>query len=304
MNDEDHHIFSSLVSPELWNDPRDILAEQLVRGRLLLALGAGVSDDFGLPKWADLISRTAAMAKCTLPSGQSIEDSAETILARGYGGDELKFASGVRAALYEKCDSSIDNLTKNRLLAAIGALTMASAKGKVTKIVSFNFDDLVEKFLAYHGFVENSIGAMPAWATIADVHVYRPHGILPSDSRIPVPHPIVFAQIQYDRQTGKGLWHHALVDAFSSHTCLFIGLSGKDNNLKRILTEVNDSHVGKQAGDPYWGVRLTADATGLMRDMWETRGVKQHLLASYSDFPRWLFEICQRAATLARKTLT
>jgi SIR2-like domain len=301
VTDGDSHVFSPLVNPALWEDPRDILARQLSLGRLLLVLGAGVSVGFGLPQWDDLIARTAATTHCTLPAGQSSEDAAEFILHRACGSDELKFASSVRTALYQTYDSSIEQLTKNRLLAAIGALTMASARGNVTRVVSFNFDDLVEKYLAYHGFVENSIAAMPTWATIADVHVYHPHGILPSDSGVPVSSPIVFAQIQYDRRIGKGLWHHALVDAFSSHTCLFIGLSGNDHNLTNILTEVSDSHVGVRVGDPFWGVRLSENSADSKMAMWNARKIKQHTLTSYSDLPQWLFDICQRAAALVRR---
>jgi hypothetical protein len=294
-------VTSPLMNPAMWEDPRDLLAMQLINGRLLMVLGAGVSFGFGLPAWNELISRAAANTGCALASDISAEDAADVVLHSGCSGDDIRFAEEIRKALYQTYDRSINTLVTNRLLSAVGALAMASIRGRVSRIVSFNFDDLVERFVAYHGFVERSVAVMPSWAAIADVHVYHQHGLLSSDPAAVATSPIVFAQSHFDRVVGKpALWRNFLVESFCSHTCLFLGLSGRDNNLKSVLTETKDNHVGMLDGDPLWGVRVSDNAADSMRTMWESRGVKHVALPSYDHLPEWLLSIAQRAATRAR----
>lgn len=297
------HIFSSMADPLAWDDPRDFLARQLFFGRLTLVLGAGVSFGFGLPGWSELNERTASVTRCSVPIGLTGEEAADLILTKGFGGDELKFAEAVRTALYQGYDRSIDKLTSNRLLAAIGALTMASARGKVTTVVSFNFDDLLEKFLSYHGSVVNSISRMPSWKLVADVSVYHPHGHLPSDDNESLPGPIVFAQTHYDKRGGNVEWRNLQVSEFSRTTCLFLGLSGKDNNLKSILTEVMPIHASRQHGDPFWGVRVSDAKDDPLRGSWEQRGICQYTLGSYAELPDFLLDLCRRAAQIANSTV-
>jgi hypothetical protein len=292
-----------MADPLAWIDPLDLLASQLFHGRLMLVLGAGISFGFNLPSWNELTKRAASIAKCVVPASLTPEESADHILHNGCNGDELKFATVVREGLYQGYDSSVETLSANRLLAALGALTMASARGKVTTVVSYNFDDLLEKFLAYHGFVVNSVARMPSWKLMGDVNVYHPHGILPSDLGESVSNPIVMAQVHYD-QRGNASWRNLQVNEFSRSTCLFLGLSGKDNNLKSILTEVKPIHASSQSGglgDAYWGVRFSDNKADPLGSSWDQRGISQLTVNDYAELPNLLFDICRRAAALASR---
>jgi hypothetical protein len=146
------------------------------------------------------------------------------------------------------------------------------------------------------GFDVKSIASMPSWSGRSDVYVYHPHGILPQKSKEEVKSGIVFAQIHYDRIVGKSgnLWRQQLLSILQSNTCLFIGLSGADNNLKSILSEVKESHAC-MAKHVYWGVRFSTDINDPRKVIWEERGVYQQTLENYGKLPSWLFEICQRA---------
>jgi hypothetical protein len=292
---------SSRMNPATWEDPRDILAEQLASGRLTLVLGAGVSVGFGLPQWSELTDRAVKLSECTVDTtALTPEEIAEEIFHKC--GTEQEFGRVIRAALYETYDSSLSKLTSNRLLTAIGALTMASTRGQVAQVISYNFDDLLERFLEYHGFMLESIGAAYNWASKVDIHLYHPHGILPSDLKTPVTYPPVLARIQYDRIVGKSTnaWRNLLIQIMSSGTCLFLGLSGKDTNLSSTIYDVSKIHPGMSDGDAYWGVRISDKDSDPLKNMWMGRKVCQYTIPHYDLLPEVLLEICQRAVALVK----
>jgi hypothetical protein len=283
-----------------FHDPRDFLASQLTRGRLALVLGAGVSVGFGLPNWPILLARLAVRLGIARPKDSGDEAFAEK-LWRATGKDDDIFAEHVSAALYSDYRGSSDELASDRLLASIGALARPAKRGNVSHIVSFNFDDLIELHLEYFGISCLSTARMPAWdSSRADVTILHPHGLLPF-SKTRDATKIVFTQQDYDRIIGQSssIWHTKLLDIFSSNTCLFLGLSGKDGNLRSVVLETRDIHVAKRRGDAYWGVRISSDENDPARDEWEDRGVSQYTLGDYSELPTFLSEICRRAANAA-----
>ena len=179
---------------------------------------------------------------------------------------------------------------------------MASSRGSVAKIVSFNFDDIIELYLSYFGH-DISIGVnLPAWNRCADVLVLHPHGLLPSDLSKPIPRLIVFTQADYDDVIGNTSdeWHEAILGVFRSHTCLFIGLSGNDRNLTSLLKKANDTHACRQTGELYWGIRFALDGDALV-PIWEKRGVFHRCVNDYAEIPSILFDICQHAARLHQR---
>lgn len=280
-----------------------LLAQQLCSGRLVLVLGAGVSMGFGLPNWDTLTSRIAKHTGIEVAPGLSNEDIAEVVLRTYFKEDEIAFAECVRSVLYENYDTSLQALRKKDLLTSLGALTMASMRGSVTQVVSFNFDDLLEVYLMYLGFDIETIPQVPCWSSRADVRVFHPHGFLPSDKRTLIRSPIVFAKTHYDKVVDKSdwVWRGPLLEIFSSSTCLFVGLSGNDDNLSSILTQVKNEHVSKGRGDKYWGIRF-ARMDDPQAVMWEGRGVFPQPVNEYDDIPAWLFEVCQIAASFHRQS--
>ncbi|WP_446809706.1 SIR2 family protein [Methylomonas sp. 2BW1-5-20] len=275
----------------------DYLAGQLQKGSLAIVLGAGASFGFGLPSWVELIDQMFTEVGKTRNSSWSLEQAAEELCIGVYSNDRMKFAEAVRRALYKGASLTFDDLRKNDLLAAVGALTMASSRGNAAKVVSFNFDDIIKVYLSYFGY-DVCIGVnLPAWSRRADVHVLHPHGLLPSTLAENIPRNIIFTQADYDDITGNSsdYWHSAILDVFRSHTCLFIGLSGHDKNLTSLLKKANDTHAKQQTGELFWGVRFSLAADPLSNS-WESRGVFQYQVSGFDQIPKILFSICQRAA--------
>lgn len=274
---------------------KTFLATQLYNGRLAIILGAGVSMGYGLPKWDDLIARAFKVAGMMRPGGLSNEEAGELILNEKCKRDQVEFAKIIYQALYEGYNFSFDSMRKNDLLLAIGAAAMVSRRGSVSNIVSFNFDDLLELFLKYMGVDVVSIAEMPSWHERSDIIVYHPHGILPHSNVGDIKSGIVFAQIHYDKIVGRAnLWRQILLNIMVSNTCLFIGLSGADDNLRSLLLEAQENHVSRGI-HRFWGIRFCTE-NDPRKSLWEERGVFQQILANHNLIPSWLFNICQEAA--------
>lgn len=272
------------------------IATQLVSGRLALILGAGASNGFGLPGWNELTRRLVRNSGASRPKGLDNEAVAEHLLSQTYNGDAVRFAKAVHCALYEKADFSLAHLQQVPLVAAISAVAVSASRAQPAMVVSFNYDDTVEQYLRYFGLTVASVDSLPAWKPAADVIVFHPHGLLPSGGADKVRSGVVLARIQFDRYPStKALWESKIRDVFTSHTCLFIGLSGDDANLSRWLTEAKDAHPG---GHLYWGIRFSDARSGSRRNVWRIRGVWQETLANYEDLPTWLFDVCQKGAEL------
>lgn len=85
----------------------------------------------------------------------------------------------MKAALYDGIALDFAKISQNRLLSAIGSLVMASRRGSAGKVITLNFDDILELYLEFHGFTTAAIHDGRHWAPQDDVVVYHPHGYLP-----------------------------------------------------------------------------------------------------------------------------
>jgi hypothetical protein len=304
MSKENDKGLSRMNDESAWDDPAilcNLLGGELRQSRLALVLGAGTSAPFGLPDWKQLTERLLVRTKAVRPADLTDEEVAEHIWRESFKRSDVDFAVAVRACLYSGVDTSFETLAKHNLLAAIAAVALASGQGRSVRVITFNFDDLLERYLRFLGRDARSIGDLPSWHRAAEVHVYHAHGLLPTDNKTAVSRRgIVFTQESYDRVVGdsKGLWDGVLLDVLRSNTCLFLGLSGKDDNLTRLLSMAKDSHSGRDSHSgkdewPYWGVRL--DRPDCERAFkWNERRVR-HLGMSLADIPSFLFKICEAA---------
>ncbi|GHT06354.1 hypothetical protein FACS189423_11260 [Bacteroidia bacterium] len=268
------------------------LANQLNKGRLCIVLGAGISSSFGLPNWEKLI-KNLYDAKGLTRTSSDLMVAAEDYKRQ----NPVTYVSDVQAALYK--DSVIDfkELSSHHALAAIGALVMASKRGSSSKVITFNFDNVLELYLNYFGFVSSSQYEEKHWATNADVEIYHPHGFLSHDGKI-MSYPIL-DQKSYSQNIGNRtkLWNVHSISNMLTHTCLFIGLSGNDLNLDSMIQTIidKDNHKSIQDGYPYWGVSFINDDN--KKTQWTDRKIFPFKVNSdFSNLPDFLFSIAQQAA--------
>ncbi|SFQ70767.1 SIR2-like domain-containing protein [Variovorax sp. OK605] len=251
----------------------------------------------GLPSWDELLEALFKSTSLTRGKNQTNEIAAEEVLRNGFSGDRIKFAEAIRKALYEIVNSDPTSIDRSPLMGALGAMVMSSSRGKVSNVITFNFDNLLEEYLESRGFVVRSVDMLPSWSDYGDVTVLHPHGLLPRDFGVDLQRGVIFTQYDYANIIGqeKLLWRQRVSDIFRSNTCLFIGLSGTDMNLMSMIQPIKAEHSSMP--DHFWGIRL-AGPTDSLGSYWEDRGVVSHKVGSYADIPLLLLEICKRAAKL------
>lgn len=229
---------------------------------LVLFLGAGVSKPYGIPTWNDLVLEilfqqtdvARRLEKIDLPFRRALAawlvdyyEYDPIILARVVKNEIRRRASRrraqeidphalflekVREHLYPKNPPAPHEPTT---LTAVADLIKKSGENTgVAAVVSFNYDDLLERKLA------GSLEFRPVWSDRRSrdkgLPILHPHGFLPQEGD-PADCRIVFTEDDYHGLT-TSVFHWALtaiVNYLRHHTVLFIGLSMLDPNLRRLL---------------------------------------------------------------------
>lgn len=274
------------------------LVTQLAKGKLALVLGAGVSMGFGLPNWTDLVDELYRARGKVRQAGLSDVQASEVLLHSEFSTNRVAFAEAVRQCLFRNYWTRADLLLNSALLQAIGALTVRSVRGSAGLVISFNFDDLLERYLRLYGFVAKPVAELPRWDGRADVFVYHPHGLLSSERSATSTRGVVFVESDYNEVLGnaENLWHQRLQEALIEHTCLFIGLSGADPNLSLAMQKAEKviRNSGKRP-EHCWGIRICKQGDP-MNELWATKGVHCYEVVSFEEIPRILLNLCRLAA--------
>lgn len=247
-------IDRSLQEDEDWRQKQkasiSMLLQKFKSDELSLFLGAGVSVGAKIPSWKKLISDLHIFLLKNQLQKKSIEISdADTVqiidhlsgngdsnpllqvryIKKGLGPD---FNSVLTTVMYR------DARPSSRLIDAISRLSQpVRSKIGVRAIITYNFDDLVEKNL---GTKHRSIYRDSDRVGADEIGVYHVHGFLPRerdayDGLEQV--NLIFSEEDY---------HEVMLDSYNwsnltqlnflrETTCLFIGLSMTDQNLRRLL---------------------------------------------------------------------
>lgn len=240
------HSIRNNVPPKVTQRQRPTASEHIgslqdvySQGNLALFCGAGISIEAGIPDWNVLLRRLLTK----LFRGESSVELAEAYqdrfaesplivsqyLKNALGQDYRKM---MRRALYT------DSPGSSKIIAAIRELCRPQrARRSLHSIVTFNFDDLIEIELEAHKIPCRSIYREGQRAPSNELPVYHVHGYLPRS---------VSDADNYDLVFSEDAYHSQFMDPFSwsnltqlghlgNQTCLFIGLSMTDPNLRRLL---------------------------------------------------------------------
>jgi hypothetical protein len=220
------------------------LREAVRSNRLVLFAGAGVSMSAGIPSWELLVDRVLgeAFSGVVSPSLALTAEEVAALLRLSSKASELVLAQHARRSLGGRFPDVVrDQLYKDAagtsaLLTAIARLT---ATGAIRGVVNFNFDDLLERAVAAVG-VDHEVVFGPGQLTRGNgVPIFHVHGYLPQHG-VPVPHPLVFAETDYNEESLDPYRWSTLVQIsyLAEYTCLFAGVSVLDPNLRRLLEVV------------------------------------------------------------------
>jgi hypothetical protein len=235
-----------------------LLGESLRAGHLTLVCGAGVSVASGIPAWSDLLVRLLDRVMERLSKDHSLDIGRDAAVEfhRLYGGSSslilgkyLKnnlgddFENETRDALYSSRTGS------SELVESIVDLARPQRNARpLDSIITFNFDCLIEEGLEQASISKRSIFSEAVKHDPNELPIYHVHGYLPRQGDIPETE-LVFSEDAY---------HSQFIDAFSwsnliqlnkltQNTCLFIGISLTDPNMRRLLDVAWRKSPGKMS---------------------------------------------------------
>jgi TIR domain/SIR2-like domain len=233
-------------APESYAPKIHRLRETLRRGRLTLVCGAGTSVAAGVPAWSDLLVRLLKrmMARIAKQHPLQIPENAAEDFKERYGDSSLilgkylknnlgrDFASEMRDALYAS------EPKKSRLIDSIVSLSRPQRDGKpLDSIITFNFDSLIEEALSANSINNKAIFSEAIQHNSDEIPIYHVHGYLPRAGKISEDTELVFSEDAYHSQfIDPFSWSNLiLLNKLTQTTCLFVGISLTDPNMRRLL---------------------------------------------------------------------
>ncbi len=223
---------------------------------LILFLGAGVSIGAGLPSWDGLMSHLLlSLIEKKFPEdiNTSLNDNQKgkiaSVLKSLNIGSPLQAARYINSGLADKFENEVSkvlyrglgDLDNNDLLnSLVRVCTPPRAGIGIKAITNYNFDDLIETVLEKAGIKNLPVYNDSTFPGKEEIGIYHVHGFLPQD-----PEKfenlkeslLIFSEENYHTIMSEPYnWSNLTqLNFFRENTCLFIGQSGTDPNLRRLL---------------------------------------------------------------------
>jgi hypothetical protein len=177
--------FSELKKPQI---ALDTLSKALQEGYLTLFIGAGVSKSASenFPDWYKLVHECCTRLSVTLDqkkksNNKYLREKMEIVENRCKEQGH-KYSIIVRESLYKDVNYDL-SIMKSDILIALGSLIMGSVRGSIKNVFTYNYDDLLEWYLEFHGFMTQIVTKFPQLIKRSDVNIYHPHGFLPREKK-------------------------------------------------------------------------------------------------------------------------
>lgn len=285
------------------------LGAALHAGRLTLVCGAGVSVGAGIPAWNELLYRllrttlkrfaNADFHELDREDANALQGKYSTLVMGRYLKNNLgdDFLGEVRKALYS------NKPTTGSIVDAIVRLARPERDGEpLDSIITFNFDALIEEQLAAHDVSHRAVFSEGVRTLPNELPVYHVHGYLPRSGKIPSTSQIVFSEDAYHSQFIEPFsWSNLTqLNKLSENTCLLIGLSLSDPNLRRLL-DVSNRKNSDEALNHFLikKVPVKDDTTSISDDLIRlleeqdanALGLNMIWVNSFDDVPKVLDEI-------------
>ena len=250
----------------------ELLHKTYSRVGIVPVLGAGVSMCSRLPNWAELLER---VGRSCLPRGgrrlvrdlrrEGFSLPAIAGMLRALCPEHQNFAELVREELYRKFPRVLRQAkpgdwsdfvkfvqVHNPTLRAVAALCAIATDSQrpfrknplIHGIVNFNIDSVLREYVQarYQHALVRTVERPSKEMQPGRINVYYMHGFLRFDSKAGVlsreaADKLVLAEHEYFDffNSPTGLFNYTFLYLLREHSCLFIGLSMQDDNVRRLL---------------------------------------------------------------------
>lgn len=225
--------------------------------KLSLVVGAGISKDFGIPKWEELIENIAKDKQVNglnlLRKNKNRLHASKTQVLfqyfaaklsdkqRNLSEGEIKntWRNIVRKHLYKK-GKSIQNILRDHPY--IESFIKIIKDSPMT--VTYNFDSYIEEILQKKDEPIETRNYETVWdprlqTKLNQCVIYHPNGFLPKRALEHQSEGLVFCEDEFADQLIETMAGHyaSLLHHYSQKTCLFLGISLDDSTLKHLLRQ-------------------------------------------------------------------
>lgn len=289
------------------------LKEAFNNRKLNFVLGAGISSEFGIPTWDNLLQRLL-MNTIKLEINEAVVLSnffskifnpssliAGRFLEESFRDDKIKnnFEKQVRDALYETYNDNANSL----IIDEIVRFCLAPGNSpNLDGIITYNYDDIIETKLREKN-LDMPFESVFGQAINPDndvLKIHHVHGYLPRKGIIGNENKITLGEFVYHEQYSNTYsWNNIVqINKFRDKTCLFIGTSLTDPNIRRLLdiakTQKKSSkfhYIFKKKTDKTW---LKNSINKLMNENQEIKNDKINTNLKVDDIIDFLIDLKYR----------
>lgn len=298
---------------------------------IVLFLGAGVSADAEIPTWNDLISKlfVELMNSLLLTNNIKLSEGEKLKIERGIR-EESGFSPIIKTRLLKTgFKGSLEKRLKDlmyregdqyntSLINSISELSreLSERDRGVKSIVTYNFDDLVEQNLHHKNIGYESIYSESLLPVNQGLGIYHVHGFLPKKSSEYVSlenSTLVFSEEEYHQIILEPYnWTNLTqLDFLTNDTCVFIGLSLTDPNLRRLLDISFDKRIDRYNSTYHYAflkkprlekIELSREGEEfkkinmeLLENFYKELGILIIWIEEYSELPKLLDYISNRS---------
>lgn len=216
------------------------LKKTLQQNKVSIFLGAGVSASAGIVTWNDLLEQLYRKNGIAMPDGDI-----NPVIKGRYIIDEYKDVDNdqIKYDFYRDIQSILyANVRPSKLIKSIASLIV---KNNVESVISYNFDNLVENEVKLLSKECYPVYNKDIPTNKDSVYIYHVHGYV--GSKGDEFSPLVLGEQEYHKIFKESYnWGNVeQLHALNRSTCLFIGLSMNDPNLRRLIDISNENSNGK-----------------------------------------------------------
>lgn len=239
------------------------LKEAHKEGKLCLVLGSGISLNYKIPTWENLLQRLLVKTIEQEPESAilisklfSTVFSPNPLVAGRYlqtyykendKNDKNRFEKEVQIALYETYEEDAQSLVIDEII----KLCLAPGNSpNIDSIITYNYDDIIERKLLNKNvdMPFKSVYGQSIDTSKTELKIFHVHGFLPKGELVGVENQITLGEFVYHEQYNNIYsWNNIVqINKFRDKICLFIGTSLSDPNTRRLLDIANSQKKQKK----------------------------------------------------------